>query len=154
VKLGFDGRGASFAAELLDISIASVDVSVDLVFVIPIVAKGGMDLAEGEVRELEMQIFGAPFMSQVGRHELDNLHRRASDQRHAVGVVVICGYVGLALAGLLKIVPSLEAYQERRSAIGRVCVPGTGVAVLLQFEARPAPQRSAEGCRVRTQALT
>ncbi len=63
---------------------SSLDVSINLGFVIPIVGEGGVDLAQGKVRILEVKFGGTPAIGEIGGDEFNHFHGASGDARNLV----------------------------------------------------------------------
>lgn len=65
---------------------AARDVVIEFLAMIPIISERRVDLAERQVRMLEVQLFGAPSISLLLDNQIHNLHRRTGDARSVVFV--------------------------------------------------------------------
>jgi hypothetical protein len=65
---------------------AADNILIDLVPMIPVIGQRRVDLAQREVRELEVKFLRTPAIGGLGGHQLNDFHRRAGNVRDAAGV--------------------------------------------------------------------
>src|SRR5919202_2410345 len=94
-QAGAEGRGWCLTLLLVHRCEAAGDILVQFVAMIPVIGQRRVDLAQREVRELEVQFFRAPAVRGLRSDEFDDLHRRAGDAGHTAGVqddMLIAGF--------------------------------------------------------------
>lgn len=72
------------AAQLFNLFKAPLNITVELLAMIPIVRERRVDLPERQIRMLEVQLLGTPSISLLLDDQLHNLHCRAGDARDTI----------------------------------------------------------------------